>query len=143
MLDENGSDATAVGTKTETVDAKTEIAESEEEDVPTQTTNSTNVVSAIRDKGKGAETLADATTNHSVNGERLKSLPISPRAEMSGSGSEGDEPIYSPLALRARMSSGSAAPRAGAETMSLLLVDDNVRNPAPLESSLPVGESAC
>jgi hypothetical protein len=99
------------------------------EDGPAQTTKSTNAVSPTRDKGKGAQTLADATSNHPVNGEKLESPPQSPRAEMSGSGSEGDEPIHSPLALRARMNSVSTAPRAGAETMSLLLVDDNVSIP--------------
>ena len=132
-LAENGPDSVAASTKTDSVatEEEDEGKGKGEEDGPAQTPKPTDVVSPMRDKGKSLETLAPTTTNP-TNGEKSHS-PLSPqptRAEKNGSESEADEPIHSPLPTRERVDrrSSTSASISTENSMSLLLVDDNVRN---------------
>ena len=91
-------------------------------------------MSPIRDKGKGVVAVVDTTTLP-VNGEKSQSQspqsPQSRRTKRSGSESEADEPIHSPLPTRERVHrEDSTAAVASTDAMSLLLVDDNVSKPS-------------
>jgi len=91
----------------------------------TRTAGSTDVVSPTRHKGNDVVAVTDTTT-HPVNGEKSQS-PDSLETKKSDSDSEADEPIHPSLPTRERADrrSSTSSPTS-AETMSLLLVDDNV-----------------
>jgi hypothetical protein len=126
-----------VATSTGTASAEEDEGTKERLDGPTRTTKSRDVVSPIRDKGKGVVAVVDTTTLP-VNGEKSQSQspqspqsPPSRRTKRSGSESEADEPIHSPLPTRERVHrEDSTAAVASTDAMSLLLVDDNVSKPS-------------
>lgn len=120
-----------MATSTGTASAEEDEGTRERPDGPTRTTKSRDVVSPTRDKGKGVVAVVDTTTLP-VKGEKSQSQsPHSRRTKRSGSESEADEPIHSPLPTRERVHrEDSTAAVASTDAMSLLLVDDNVSKPS-------------